>query len=198
MQRIGIFGGSFDPIHQGHLAIARCALEQLSLDRVYFVPAARSPFKQKVSLTVSNADRVAMIRRLIEDNPRFEVSTWELEQGGVSYTVDTLRHFRKEYPDSDCFFLMGEDSYGGFEGWKNPGEIRQLSHLVVAPRTASSGASKMTLGCADQDQPLYLNMPLCDISSTQLRVQLMQARETALAGLPGPVQQYIREHGLYQ
>ena len=197
MQRMGILGGSFDPIHEGHLRIALCARDQLKLDQVLFVPTARSPFKQAKGYIASDADRLAMIRLAVQDIPEFKVSTWELEQGGVSYTIDTLRHFEREYPACDFFLLMGEDTYDGLEQWKNSAEIFQRARVVVAPRAGTENPRAARKPEESIHGPHYLSMPLCDASSTQLRVDLGQKREAALSRLPEAVQHYIRAQGLY-
>jgi len=197
VQRMGIFGGSFDPIHEGHLRIALCALDQLKLDQVLFVPTARSPFKQEKTHSVSDRDRLAMVRLAVQDIPEFKVSTWELEQGGVSYTVDTLRYFEREYPDHDFFLLMGEDTYDGLARWKNSTEIFQRAHVVVAPRAATEKSRTARKHEEPIQKPQYLIMPLCDASSTQLRIDLGQKREAALSRLPEAVQRYIRAQDLY-
>lgn len=201
-QKIGILGGSFDPIHQGHLGVALCANDQLKLDRVFFVPAARSPFKSENDYAVSDADRLAMTRLAIEPFKTFTVSTWELESGGISYTVDTLHHFKREYPDSEIFLLMGEDAYEGFPHWKNSKEICQLARIVIAPRAEMDSPKSREKGSLDAGgtigEPIYLKMPLYEASSTRVKYNFKEKQPAAEEFLPEEVRDYIRKHGLYQ
>ncbi len=185
MRKLGIFGGTFDPIHQGHLTLAACALRQLNLDRVLFLPAACSPFKTGQP-SAPAADRLAMLRLAIQDCSEFEISTWEIEKAGISYTVDALRHFQQQFPQAELFLLMGEDTFGGFDRWREPQEIRRLARLAVAPRQSLNARTL-------PEDVIALAMPLCGTSSTTLR-----RTEDAAEYLPETVRTYIQDHGLYR
>src|SRR5262245_10708221 len=128
--RVGVFGGTFDPVHVGHLAIANAALEELALDRLLFVPAHRSPLKQGDPIA-SARDRVAMLEASIAGEPRFRVSRVELDREGPSYTVDTLEQLGGE---GDLFLVVGSDAYADLARWKDPDRIRALATIVVAAR----------------------------------------------------------------
>ncbi len=189
--KIGILGGTFDPIHEGHLALAGCARDQLQLDKIFFVPAAVSPFKITQPCGAPSEDRLAMLQLALQGHKGFDVSRHEVEQGGVSYTVDTLRHFYGQFPRAEFFLLMGEDTFAGLERWKDAETVRQLARLVVAPRAANP-ATKKNAGV------VWLNMPLCAASSTQIRSSLQSAPRSEPERIPAAVQQYIHTHGLYR
>src|SRR5271165_7450279 len=126
MLRLGLYGGSFDPIHHGHLILARQALEDLSLDRVIFIPAAESPFKLNHSCA-SAADRLAMVRLAISDEPAFTVDPLEIDRESPSYTIDTARAYHKQHPGDTLFFLVGEDHVEALPKWNG---FEELDHLV--------------------------------------------------------------------
>ncbi|MGH2498492.1 MAG: nicotinate (nicotinamide) nucleotide adenylyltransferase, partial [Candidatus Limnocylindria bacterium] len=129
-QRIGVFGGSFDPPHLGHLAIALAALEAARLDRVLFVPARRSPLKETAPVA-TEADRLAMLRAAVADEPRFQVSTLELERDAPSYTVETLEALAGE---GELFLILGADAAAERARWRDPARVAALATLLVAPR----------------------------------------------------------------
>ena len=184
--RLGVFGGSFDPVHVGHLAIAHAALDSVPLDRVLFVPARRSPLKDRGPVA-GEADRLAMLERAITGEPRFAVSRAELDREGPSYTVDTLAGLA----GSDALFLiLGSDAIADLPRWKDPERITGLATLVVADRP---GAPKR-IG----DAPIVtFDAPRLDISSRELRARA--ARGLSLRYLvPDPAWTYIEAHGLYR
>ena len=184
MTRVGVFGGTFDPVHVGHLAIANAALDELGLDRVYFVPARRSPLKQDGPVA-SAEDRLAMLTSATATEPRFKVSGIELDRKGPSFTVDTLEALRGE---GDLFLILGSDAYADFERWRDPARIRALATVVLAARP---GAPNAPSGVR------MLDSPLMDISSRELRARA--ARDRSLRYLvPEAVLRYIEEHRLYK
>jgi len=134
LEKIGIYGGTFDPIHLGHLIIAQCFVEQFSLDKCYFVPAKISPFKIEQNLTFSDAERIKMIELSIKENPNFAIDTYEIENTDISYTINTIRYFRSKYPLSELFLLIGYDQAINFDKWKNSELIKNLANIVVARR----------------------------------------------------------------
>jgi len=133
VSRVGVFGGTFDPPHIGHLAIAHAALEELPLDRLLFVPARRSPLKERAPVA-SDADRLAMLEAAIGGEPRFGVSRVELERDGPSYTVETLEAMNRENPGAELLFIIGTDMYQEIEAWKNFRRLFDLAHLVIVNR----------------------------------------------------------------
>jgi nicotinate-nucleotide adenylyltransferase len=182
--RIGVFGGTFDPVHVGHLAIANSALEELGLDRIMFVPARRSPLKQQGP--VANADdRLAMLEAAIRDEPRFGVSRLETDREGPSYTVDTLEALRDL---GELFLIVGSDAYADFERWRDPSRIRTLATVVVVARPGAPNAPG--------NIPV-LDTPLMDISSRELRARAARGRSLRYL-VPEAALRYIEEHRLYK
>ena len=133
MTRIGIFGGSFDPVHLGHQLVAQAAREELQLDRVFFVPAAQSPFKPDSQLAPAKM-RAAMLRLALAGKTWAEVDTQEIDRGGVSYSVDTVANFQRRFPDGDFFYLIGADHVAQLPKWRHSGELARMTTFVVIPR----------------------------------------------------------------
>ena len=184
--RIGVFGGTFDPVHVGHLAIALAALESVPLDRVLFVPVRRSPLKDRDPLA-STADRVAMLETAIASEPRFALSRAELEREGVSYTVDTLEELRSQ---GELFLILGSDALADLARWRAPDRIRELATILVAARPGAPELDAMH-GARTFDAPRL------DISSRELRARA--ARGMSLRYLvPDAVWEHIKRHGLYR
>ena len=184
MTRVGVFGGTFDPVHFGHLAIANAALEELQLDRVIFVPAKRSPLKEQAP-EASGADRLAMLRAATRDEPRFSVSTLELDRDGPSFTVDTLDALQKE---GDLFLIVGSDALADFSRWRDAGKIRSLATVVAATRPGAPNAAR---------DVRVLDSALMDISSRDLRARAARGRSLRYL-VPEPALRYIEEHRLYR
>ena len=217
--RIGIFGGSFDPIHVGHLMIAETAREQLRLDRVVFLPAAQSPLKQEVTPADSKA-RVEMIRLAIGGHPRFMLDQREIDRGGVSYTVDTLKEMTSENfnlgdtaesdtaePGSaqsiDWFFLIGGDSLEDFPRWKSPDEILRLASMAVVARGGSPALDWSVLKpyCDAYSVIEIINnqikMPQIEISSSDIRERIGLGKSIRYL-VPPAVAAYIEAKQLYR
>lgn len=184
MTRIGVFGGTFDPVHIGHLAIANAALEELRLDRVLFVPARRSPLKDREPVA-SAADRLAMLTLALADERRFVVSRVELDRDGPSYTVDTLAALRGE---GELFFIVGADAYADFDRWHEPERIRALATIAVARRPGASAAVT---------DAHVLDAPLVDISARELRARRARGRSLRYL-VPEAALRYIEERRLYR
>ena len=184
--RIGVFGGSFDPVHVGHLAIALAALESVPLDRVLFTPARRSPLKDRDPVA-NVADRVAMLEAAIANEPRFALSRVELERDGVSYTVDTLEALRAE---GELFLILGSDALADLARWRKPDRIRELATILVASRPGAPEPDPMHHAQA-------FDAPRLDISSRELRTRA--ARGMSLRYLvPDAVWEHIKKRGLYR
>ena len=184
MNRIGIFGGTFDPVHIGHLAIANAALDELRLDRLLFVPARRSPLKEDGPVA-NAADRVAMLEASTSGEPRFAISRIELDRDGPSYTVDTLQALRDQ---GELFLLVGSDAYAELAKWKDPERIRSLATIVVAARP---GAPNAPHGVH------LLDAPMLDISSRELRARAARRKSLRYLVMEAALR-YIEEHRLYR
>lgn len=197
--RIGIFGGTFDPIHVGHLIIAEGARAELGLAQVLFVPAGRPWLKVNRTVT-SVADRVEMTRRAIMANPHFELCTLEVERSGPSYTVDTLLALGERFgAEASFFFILGCDSLAELALWKEPTRLIQLCCLVAVPRL---GVSQLDLSSLEASIPgvteavIQLDMPIIGISSSQIR--WLTARGLSIRYLvPDRVREYIEGEKLY-
>jgi len=190
VNRLGIFGGSFDPPHAAHLHIARAARRQFELDRLLWMPASTPPHKRH-KLLAPDEDRVRMIELLIEGESGFEINLIELERGGISFTVDTLRYLQDEYPDSHLFLIIGEDGLAGFSSWREPETILELASLLVYRRP----------GVTVADVPKgtrFINGSMMDISSSELRNRIARGDVPEPNVLPPILQTYIAENGLYR
>lgn len=184
--RIGVFGGTFDPVHVGHLAIALAALEEVPLDRVLFVLARRSPLKADWP-EASEDDRLRMLEAAIADEPRFAISRLELDRPGPSYSVDTLESLRDQ---GDLFLILGADAADELDKWRDPERVRELATPVVAPRPGWSPPSRA-------DRTVALRSPLLDVSSRQLRALARSGRSLRYL-VPDPVRRHIEARGLYR
>jgi len=199
--RVGIFGGTFDPVHYGHLLLAECCHEQCHLNEVWFVPAATPPHKRHRELSESK-HRVDMLRLATGGNDAFRVSLIEIERGGVSYTVDTLRQMHEQHPEADLFLLLGADSLVDFPNWRGPTEILQLATPAVVRRgSATVNWSPLApLTSAERFAQItqhVVAMPVVDFSSTAIR-EAVTAGRSIRYHTPRAVEQYILSHGLYR
>jgi nicotinate-nucleotide adenylyltransferase len=200
--RLGIFGGTFDPIHNGHLLLAETFREELRLDEVRFVPAAVPPHKQDEEIAAGDK-RVEMLKLSVASHPSFRVDTSELSRGGVSYTVDSLRRLREALPDAEIFFLMGGDSLAEFLTWKEPGEILKLAVPVVARRGSDAPLDWSHLTDLVSEERMALiqrsqfTTPLIEISSTDIRERCAEGRSIRYR-LPRAVEEYVLAQRLYE
>jgi nicotinate-nucleotide adenylyltransferase len=195
--RIGVFGGTFDPVHLGHLILAEQCREQGGLDQVWFVPAARPPHKPERELTPF-AQRVEMLNLAIAGQPAFRVEELEKDRPGPSYTVATLEELNQRHPGSEWFLLIGGDALRDLGGWYQPARIVELATLLVMPRLGVEQASldqwRTSLGPTTRLQ--VMDVPLIEISSTELRQRVRNGRSIRYL-VPRAVEVYIREKGLY-
>ncbi|MBX3396829.1 MAG: nicotinate-nucleotide adenylyltransferase [Phycisphaerae bacterium] len=201
--RIGLYGGRFDPIHYGHLIAAQSILEQLRLDRVIFVPCGKPPHKPGQSLS-NGRHRVEMIRLAIQDDSRFDIDEFELNQKGPSYTFATVSEFRKRLGDSDeLFWLIGADSLSQLPTWYRIGELVRIVQIVTAARPGWQPPPlehlAPTIGTVESQSLLrhVLQTPHIEISSTEIR-QRAASNLPIRYFLPAAVDRYIREFKLYQ
>lgn len=192
--RLAIFGGSFDPPHVGHLLAANDACEQLRLDALVFVPAATQPLKAGRA-TATAEQRLEMVRLLVGDDRRFQVSAVEVERGGLSFTVDTLAHFATQFPTAERFLLLGSDVLGSFGRWKEPERIVALAQPVLLTR-ASDGELELpaALRAAGVRQ---LPTRRIDVSSTEIRDRI-RAGQPVRGFVTDAVAAYIARGGLYR
>ena len=188
--KLGIYGGTFDPIHLGHLILARDALEQLKLDAVLFVPAARSPYKAKQPLA-PNARRLHMLKAALKHEPRFWLSRCELDRPAPSYAVDTASEIREAFPRAHLFWLIGADQLDGLDGWHRYAELRKLVTFALLPRGDVPGG-KLPAGVLGLPRPRQI-----DISATEIRHRV-KARLPIDHLVPAPIAAYIQRHGLYR
>jgi nicotinate-nucleotide adenylyltransferase len=188
--RLGVYGGSFDPPHLGHLLPVMDAAEQLELDGVRFVPAAVQPLKVGRA-SAGPADRLAMTERLVQGIPGFVVDPAEIGRPGLSYTVDTLAGLARAHPGAELFLLLGADAYALFDQWREPERIRALATIVVMVRGASASAPAAMPGVQ------VLQSRRVDISSTELRARVRDGR-TIRGFVPDAVADYVAEHRLYR
>jgi nicotinate-nucleotide adenylyltransferase len=194
---MGVLGGTFDPPHYGHLALAETARVQLELERVLFVPAGRPPHKPAKPISPGHHRR-AMVELAIQDNPHFALSCADLGRPGPHYTVRTLALLREMYPKATLFFLMGEDSLSEFHTWREPARILEQAHLAVMRRQSASvdWAQLERIAPDIRARVSWLDIELFTLSSTTLRRRVRRGLPTRYMVPPG-VELYVREQQLY-
>jgi nicotinate-nucleotide adenylyltransferase len=193
MKKIGIFGGAFDPPHLGHLIAAQYAAEQLSLEKVIFVPSGKHPFKEG-ELVASAEQRFAMTKLAIAGNPLFEVSDVEIRKVESSYTFETLEYFASLYPQASLSFLIGTDNIRSFSSWKHPEKILDLATVVVLDREV------VRLPKQENEfikRFLYLDTPMIELSSREIRRRLREGKSIRYMIRNG-VELFIDMTGLYR
>ncbi|CAA6678516.1 MULTISPECIES: nicotinate-nucleotide adenylyltransferase [unclassified Lentimonas] len=190
--RLALYGGAFDPVHSAHLRVARYALEQAHLDRVILIPAAQSPLKAHAALS-SDAARLQMLRLAIEGEAAFEVDAYEIELGGVSYTINTVRHFRERFDQAELFWIIGGDQFEQLHHWRNIDELAKLVTFLVLERPgADLRRSESVAGLRYQ----VVEAPMMGESSSEIRARC--GAGLPLDGLvPSAVQAFISEQELY-
>jgi nicotinate-nucleotide adenylyltransferase len=196
--RTGLYGGSFDPIHLGHLIVADHVCEALGLDRMIFIPAGQSPLKKHVPGAIGSQRR-EMIELSIAHCPRFQISTVELDRKGQSFTVDTLRELRGQI-EGDLYFLMGDDQIRDLHRWRSPDEILALAHVVGMSRPDYDRPDPEALSQrfpTIKDRLILVDVPAIEISSSDLRRRRAEGRSIEYRVLPA-VKDYIDRHGLYR
>lgn len=191
-RRIGVFGGTFDPPHVGHVSVAADVADALDLDEVWWVPAARSPFKTAVEPTPAGI-RLEMVRAATADDARFVVREDEIRRGGVSYTVDTLRAFRAEEPDAEFFLIVGADQAERMGEWRDVEEIGRLATLVAVARDGLDPAGIDS----DRGRTERVSVRRVDASSSEIRREVAAGRDVG-AQLPPAVHRVVRRAGLYR
>jgi nicotinate-nucleotide adenylyltransferase len=214
--RIGLFGGTFDPIHWGHLRSAEEVSEAFSLDRIIFIPTSKPPHKRGQT-TTSAQDRLAMVRLAVAENPRFSVSTVEIRRPGVSYSIDTLRTLTARNQGKDCyFFILGLDAFHEIDSWKDFKQLFPLCNFIVTSRPGSRKAHLLggtsvavqKLFCYDFKEKVYRHrsgktalhfLKLTDfaVSASDIRARVAEGKSVRYL-VPSKVEAYINAKGLYQ
>ena len=190
MQRIGLYGGSFDPVHLGHLLVAQAAIEELGLTRLFLIPAAQSPFKPD-SQPAPAAVRAQMLRLAFAGNVNCEVDEQEIQRGGVSYSVETLRDYAGRFPQAELYYLIGADNVAKLPQWREAAELARLARFVVVPRPG------------DGDVPFPAPFRGVRLNGFPLGVSSSRIRARVKAGLPvaplvpAAVAEAIRNNNLY-
>lgn len=186
--RIGILGGTFNPPHLGHLLMAEQVGNQLELDEVWFMPTAKPPHAPGKT-TIASQHRLQMVQKAIAGNPLFRLQPYEVNRGGKNYTVDTMRHFVSEFPESDFYFIIGQDSARDLYTWHKIDELIQLVQLVGIPRPGE-------LPYNGKYPILWVDSPSVDISSTEIRLRVY-LEQSIRYQVPIEVEEYIQKHNLY-
>ena len=207
--RLGVYGGTFDPPHVGHLLVASDAAEALELDRLLFVPAATQPFKVG-AVTATAAERLAMVRLLAGAEARFAVDPVEIDREGLSYTVETLAAFAARWPHAQRFLLIGADVLPTFADWREPARVLSLARLVILRRGVGATGTDVTGGEMETAElvtahvsggtappPIVLATRRVDVSSTEVRARVRAGRPIR-GFVPDDVAEYIAARGLYR
>lgn len=194
-------GGTFDPIHMGHLILGEQSFEQLHLDKVLFMPSGNPPHKRNRAGRASDGQRVDMVRLAIEDNPHFELSLAEMHETGYTYTYRTLEELKEQNPDTDYYFIIGADSLFTFDEWKEPARICRACTLVVAVRDHASSDELnqeiKRLSAEYEGRFTLLDTMNIDVSSHQIRSWVSDGKSLKYY-VPDPVISYMKENGIYR
>jgi nicotinate-nucleotide adenylyltransferase len=197
--KIGVLGGTFDPVHRGHIMMAEEAKKSLNLAEVLMVPAGQPMSRDRDNQVTSAEHRLEMLRLAVDDEPDVKISTVELERPGASYTVDTLSVLKQEYTGGDLYFILGWDSLEYIDRWRQPERIIELCRLVAIPRP---GFGRPDLNLLEKTVPgiynrvIFLDKPWVDISASAIR-ELASRGEPIGRLVPGEVAEYITKHKLY-
>ena len=191
-ERIGVLGGTFDPIHRSHLALAHAALRHAQLDRVLLMVAAAPPHKLG-ELRTSAEDRLELVECAVSEEPRIEACRPELDRSGPSYTVDTLRELRQQYPEAEFFLVLGQDAVADLPNWREPQRILDESHVLAVPRPSAGANAAPTL----EDHCTWIDFEESSLSATEIRTRLAQDANVDDV-VPAAVLRRIHEKGLYR
>jgi nicotinate-nucleotide adenylyltransferase len=200
--RVAIFGGSFDPVHFGHLWMAELSREAMDLDEVIFVPTATSPLKPHGPVA-SNEHRLTMLRLALSGHPQMRIDTREIDRGGTSFTVDTVRSLKEEHPDNEWFLLFGTDAFNSLDRWKDPETLLTMITPVVLRRGGDSAPNWSLIENmvghqrAETIKNAALTIPMIELSSGELRSRV-QAGKSIRYRVPRPVEAYIDAENLYR
>ena len=199
-KKVAIMGGTFDPIHYGHLVTAEAVMHEYQIDQVLFIPSGQPPHKTDTQVT-SAEHRYIMTLLATETNPRFFSSRIEIDRKGYTYTIDTIRELKELYPSTEIYFITGADAFSKILTWKNPEMLLSSCHFVAATRPGYSRAKAAPQIEAVMDRHgdtlHYLEVPALSISSSEIRTRVYEGRPIKYL-LPEAVENYIYKHGLYQ
>ena len=191
-KKVCLFGGTFDPPHIGHLLVAQTIIEAENFDKIVFIPTFKTPQKNNIT---DIKDRLAMLRMGVTSNPNFEISELEIQRGGTSYTIDTVRDYKsdQDYDSRELYYLIGSDSLQTFHTWKEPREVLDECQVIVAlrPGFRPSDISNWILR-----KVRFANIPRFEISSSTIRSR-WQENKTIRYMVTQPVWEYINDHGIY-
>jgi len=188
---IGLFGGTFDPVHNGHLIVAEWLTEILQIEKTYFIPAKIHPFQKRNNIT-DPAFRWEMLNLAIKGYPRFIASDCELKKDTISFAIETIQFFKKKYPDHQLYYFIGSDNLDTFMEWKEPNEILKLCYLAVYSRSQEN----ITHDLADHPHVIMVDSPLIEISSSHIRKRI-QKQMPFKSLVPNTVFDYIMQKKLY-
>ncbi len=190
MKKIGLFGGTFDPIHIGHIIVAEWVQDALDLQTVFFIPNLIHPFGKRKDITPAE-HRLNMLRLAVKPFERFRISDYEIQKGGISYAIETIEYFESQMPQARLYYFIGADNLADFHKWHRYEEILQKVQLVVYDRKEGQVPENLP-----KEKIIFLQTPLIEISSTLIRERIRQGRAVRSL-LPNGVPEYIREKGLY-
>jgi nicotinate-nucleotide adenylyltransferase len=193
--RIGVFGGTFDPPHNGHLAVAEACLRELALDEILFLPTNQNPLKKRDRSTPAKV-RLQMLRRILKDKGRMAISDMDITRGGKSYAVDTMEELQVARP-ADYWFIMGTDAARMLPQWKNPERLLRLCRIAIVTRPTVAESEILIRMPAEWKSHIdVVRMPAVDVSSSLIRDRFAAGREVSLL-LPRSVEEFVRENKLY-
>lgn len=197
MGKIGLFGGTFDPIHMGHIALAKRVLEQFGLDKIIFIPAGNPPHKSAKTIT-DKAHRYSMVKLATENEPSFLVSDFEILSSQPNYSYITISHFKQQYAGDEIFFIVGGDSFRDFPDWKNYKTLLSLCAFIVVPRPEIAPSQYFEKFSGDETPPrvFFIENFSFPVSSTNIRKSLQKGMDVSLQ-LPPFVAEYIKTNKLY-
>jgi nicotinate-nucleotide adenylyltransferase len=196
--KIGIMGGTFNPVHSGHIAFVRAFIDQIALDLCYIIPARRSPFRMNEPLA-EDMHRLNMLQLAFEAIPCTIVSDIEIKREGLSFTIDTVKDIQSQYPEAELFLLIGEDQAHRFKEWKQWEDLLSRTQLCIVQRTEQADLQELILQLIDGltvKMPLILKSPLFHVSSTLIR-ESMSSNQSISGYVPESVEEYIHTHKLY-
>lgn len=190
LHRIGLFGGTFDPVHRGHLLVARAAMEEASLDRLFFIPAARSPFKESQKPS-AGTDRVRWLRLALAGESHYEIDERELDRGGISYAIDTVRSYQQRFPNVQLCYLIGADHLEKLHQWRDASDLAAALEFLVVPRPGEAeGAIPVPF------RGTFLSGFPCSIAASTIR-ERVRSRQSIGELVPSFVEQDIVNRGIY-
>lgn len=189
--KIGLFGGSFDPIHIGHLILAQSAMEQLNLDKVIFIPSLKPPHKK---VFASIKDRLTMLKLAIKNNPKFKIDHWEIKRKKVTYTYQLINYFKKKFKKDELYFIIGEDSLYDISNWTKGTKLLKMLKFVVGKRNCPKNKKLIE---SLKNSFILLSSPIIEVSSTEIRNRIPEKKNIDFFTTPEVVR-YIKKQKIYE